>query len=56
MRINIGDKVVYEDKEYKVIHIYTSNFCEIREDGTFKTILVHMNEMKLLPSYGLQTS
>lgn len=48
MRVNVGDKVLFGEKEYKVIHIYASNFCEIRENGTFRTILVHINQIELV--------
>lgn len=48
MPFNIGDKVLFNEKEYKVIHIYTSNYCEIREEGRFKTILVHIDEVELV--------
>lgn len=49
MRVNIGDIVQYIDKKYKIIHIYVSNYCEIREEGTFKTILVHADDVQILP-------
>lgn len=45
MRFNIGDTVQYNDNEYKIIHIYISDFCEIRENESFKTILVHIDEI-----------
>ncbi|HHY74559.1 MAG TPA: hypothetical protein GX497_15310 [Bacillus bacterium] len=48
MRVSIGDKVLYRGKEYNIIHVYASNFCEIREAGTFKTILVHLNDVECL--------
>lgn len=48
MGVNVGDMVLFGEKQYKVIHIYATNFCEIREDGTFRTILVHVNQVELL--------
>lgn len=48
MEVSIGDKVCYQEKEYRIYYIYTSNYCEIREEGTFRTILVHIEEIELI--------
>lgn len=48
MEVSIGDRVLYQEKKYTVIYIYTSNYYEIREEELFRTILVHADEVKLL--------
>lgn len=48
MEVSIGDKVFYLEKEYTIYYIYTSNYCEIREVGSYRTILVHVDEVKLI--------
>lgn len=48
MEVSVGDRVFYLEKEYKIYYIYTSNYCEIREVGSYRTILVHFDEIKLV--------
>ena len=40
-----GDKVLYQDKIYSIIHVYQSGYIEIRKSG-FTVELVHYLEIK----------
>ncbi|KEF39811.1 hypothetical protein M670_00835 [Schinkia azotoformans MEV2011] len=46
MEVSIGDKVFYQEKEYTIYYIYSSNYCELREERSYRTILVHIDEIK----------
>lgn len=43
----VGDKVLYKNKVFTIIHIYKSNFIEIREND-FNVELVHYSEIEPL--------
>jgi hypothetical protein len=45
MKFNIGDKVLFQDKEYKVLWIYDSEYIEIAQ-GYSNIELVHKSEIK----------
>jgi hypothetical protein len=40
-----GDKVLYQDEVYSIVHIYESGYIEIREN-MFRGELVHYSEIK----------
>lgn len=45
--MSIGSKVLYDGKEYIIIHIYHSGYCEIRDINQKFTIkLVNQYELK----------
>lgn len=48
MRVSVGEMVLYQGNEYKIIHVYPSNYCEVRKEGTFRIILVHADDVQLL--------
>ncbi|NSL51244.1 hypothetical protein [Calidifontibacillus erzurumensis] len=48
MRFRVGDRVLYNEREYTIFYLYQSNYCEIREKGSFRTILVRKDEIKLI--------
>lgn len=43
----VGDRVLYNDKVYTIVHIYESDYIEIKESD-FKVELVHCSEIKPL--------
>lgn len=45
----IGDPVLCHGKKYMIVHMYTSNFCEIKEvRNPFHVELVHISDMTFL--------
>jgi hypothetical protein len=47
MEFNLGEKVLFQDKEYKVLCIYDSEYVEIAQ-GYSNIELVHKTEIKKL--------
>jgi hypothetical protein len=43
---NIGSNVLYDGKEYIVIYIYDTGYCEIREKDGSKVDLVQITDLK----------
>lgn len=48
MEVSIGDRVFYQEKEYTIYYMYSSNYCELREKDSYRTILVHVNEIRFI--------
>jgi hypothetical protein len=43
----VGDRVLFQGKEYVIIHRYTSDYCEIKaKQGRFQVELVHISEIE----------
>ncbi|MEC2076291.1 hypothetical protein [Metabacillus fastidiosus] len=45
--LSLGDEVTYEGKVYIVLHIYDSNYIEIKDKDSFIVELVHISEIKI---------
>jgi hypothetical protein len=45
--MNIGSHVLYDGKEYVVIHVYNSGYCEIRD-------VTHQFTVKLVNSHDIK--
>ena len=44
-----GNHVLFNGKEYIIIHKYTSDYCEIKEvHNPFNIELVHISEIKIM--------
>lgn len=43
----VGDKVLYNEKVYTILHIYETDYIEIRGSG-YNVELVHCSEVKPL--------
>jgi len=42
----VGDQVVYEEKSYSILHIYETNYVEIKRENTYYDVqLVHTSEL-----------
>ncbi|MFC4322462.1 hypothetical protein [Litchfieldia salsa] len=47
--MKLGTKVVYNDKEFHIFHVYESGYCELKEATKhLNIILVHENEITVL--------
>jgi len=44
----IGSRVLYQEKEYIVIHKYETGYCEIRTLNSFQVKLIHESELTFL--------
>jgi hypothetical protein len=43
-------RVFYQSKEYEIIYIYESGFCEIKDVSGRNIILIHITEIQLKSS------
>lgn len=46
-----GELVLYETKVYRIIYMYDSGYCEIKDISSSQITLVHKDELKLHMDY-----